>query len=132
MKQGKLVAIYLTLLAITVALGFSGCASEEEHHKESLLSAAGFRSMTPTTPQQQSIYASMPPYKVQRFEQNGKVTYAYVDKKAGVVYVGGENEYQRYKQLGVQQNIANEQLEAAQMNQDTAMSWGAWGPMGRW
>jgi hypothetical protein len=131
MKQSKLVSIYLTLLAV-VALGFAGCATEEAHHKESLLSAAGFRSMTPTTASQQSIYSSMPPYKMQRFEQNGKVNYAFVDKKAGVVYVGSENEYQRYKQLGVQQNIANEQLEAAQMNQDIAMNWGAWGPMGAW
>src|SRR4051794_3053592 len=110
MKQSKLSAFYLTLLAIITVLGFAGCASEKAHNKESLLSAAGFRTLTPSTPQQQSVYASMPPNKVQRMEQNGKVTYAYVDKKAGVVYVGGENEYQRYKQLGQQQKLANEEM----------------------
>jgi hypothetical protein len=130
MKQNKVLAICLALLAVTAALNFSGCASMEAHNKESLLSSAGFRTMTPSTPQQQTVYSSMPPYKLQRHDFNGKVVYAYVDKKSGVVYVGGENEYQRYKQLGQQQKIANEELEAAEMNQDTAMGWGAWGPWG--
>src|SRR5437764_14287421 len=99
MKHSKTIAIYLTLLVTTAVLGFLGCASERAHSKESLLSAAGFRSITPSTPQQQSVYASMPAYKVQRHDFNGRVTYAFADKKAGVLYVGGENEYQRYKQL---------------------------------
>ncbi|EEF61206.1 hypothetical protein [Pedosphaera parvula] len=132
MKQSKNLAVYLGLLAVTAALFISGCASEREHNKESLLSAAGFRTLTPTTAQQRAIYDSMPPYKVQRFDQNGKTMYAYADKKAGVVYLGSENEYQRYKQLGLQQSMTNEQMEAAEMNQNAAMSWGAWGPMGRW
>lgn len=132
MKQSQLIPFYLVLLAIVGALGFSGCATEEAHKKESLLSAAGFRSMTPTTSQQQTVYQSLPANKVQRLEHNGKVTYAFADKKAGIVYVGGESEYQRYKQLGQQQKLADEQLEAAQMNQDAAMNWGAWGPGGWW
>jgi hypothetical protein len=128
MKQSKSLAGCLILLAMIVAaLGWSGCASTKEHNTESLLSAAGFHTMTPSTPQQQASYAAMPPFKVQRTESNGRVVYAYADKKAGVLYVGGENEYQRYKQLGQQQKIANEQLEAAEMNQDAAMNWGYWG-----
>ncbi|MDB6110150.1 MAG: hypothetical protein JWR69_1900, partial [Pedosphaera sp.] len=39
---------------------------------------------------------------------------------------------QRYKQLGQQQKIADEQLQAAEMNQDAAMNWGYWGPGGMW
>jgi hypothetical protein len=131
MKQIKIV-ISLTLLAVIAAFGFSGCATEKAHNKESLMSAAGFHTLSPSTAQQQANYASLPPNKIQRLDQNGKVTYAFADKKSGVVYVGGENEYQRYKQLGQQQKIANDELEAAQMNQDAAMSWGAWGPMGGW
>lgn len=132
MKQSKCLAVYLGLLAITATLFMSGCASEKEHNTESLLSAAGFRTLTPTTAQQRAIYDSMPANKVQRFEQNGRVMYAYADKKSGVVYLGSENEYQRYKQLGLQQSLSNEQMEAAEMNQNAAMSWGAWGPYGRW
>jgi glucose/arabinose dehydrogenase len=133
MKQSKTLATYLILLAmIGGALGFSGCASSREHKTENLLSAAGFHTLTPTTPRQQATYSSLPPYKVQRREADGKVLYAYVDKKNGILYVGNENNYQRFKQLGQEQKIADEQLEAAQMNQDASMNWGYWGPAGMW
>ncbi|MDB6016639.1 MAG: hypothetical protein JWR19_1128 [Pedosphaera sp.] len=133
MKQSKILAAWLISLIMTAAaLGLSGCASTKEHNTESMLSAAGFHTMTPTTPQQQACYAALPPFKVQRRESNGKVTYAYADKKAGILYVGGENEYQRYRQLGQQQKIADEQLQAAEMNQDAAMNWDSWGPGGMW
>ncbi|MDB6068513.1 MAG: hypothetical protein JWR26_4721 [Pedosphaera sp.] len=133
MKQIKPLAVYFILLTMTaVALGVSGCASTKAQSTESLLSAAGFHSVTPSTPQQQATYAALPPYKVQRHDSNGKAVYAYADKKAGVLYVGGENEYQRFKQLGQQQKIANEKLEAAEMNQNAAMSWGSWTPEASW
>jgi hypothetical protein len=131
MKHTKLLSIWLALLTLTVAFGITGCATKA-HNNESLLSAAGFRTMTPTTPQQQACYTALPPYQVQRLDKNGRTVYAFADKKAGIVYVGGENEYQRYRQLGVQKQIADEQLQAAQMNQDAAMNWGAWGPWGAW
>jgi hypothetical protein len=126
MKQTKLLSIWVALLTLTAAFGITGCATKA-HNNESLLSAAGFHTMTPTTPQQQAAYAALPDDRVQRLDRNGKTVYAFADKKAGVVYVGGENEYQRYKQLGVQQQLANDQLEAAQMNEDAAMNWGGWG-----
>ncbi|MDB6111104.1 MAG: hypothetical protein JWR69_2854, partial [Pedosphaera sp.] len=112
MKQNKLLAASLLLALTVAALGWSGCASTKQRNTESLLSAAGFRTLTPSTPQQQASYAALPPFKVQRHEANGRVVYAYADKKAGLLYVGGENEYQRYKQLGQQQKIADEQLQA--------------------
>lgn len=133
MKKTRLLSLCLMLLAVIVSLGVSGCAGMKARNNENLLSASGFRTMTPTTPQQQACYDSLPANKVERFQEpNGRVVYAFADKKAGIVYTGGESEYQRYKQLGVQQQIANDQLQAAQMNQDTAMNWGAWGPWGFW
>ncbi|MDB6031998.1 MAG: hypothetical protein JWM16_2336 [Verrucomicrobiales bacterium] len=131
MKNSKRIVAYLFLLTLTVAaLGLWGCASTKHQNTESLLSTAGFHTVTPSTPQQQACYAALPPYKLQRNESNGKVVYAYADKKAGVVYMGGENEYQRYKQLGQQQKLADEQLAAAQMNQDAAANWDYWGYWG--
>ncbi|MDB6020390.1 MAG: hypothetical protein JWQ04_247 [Pedosphaera sp.] len=131
MKQTKLLATCLMLAMTVAALGLSGCASTKHHDTESLLSAAGFHTMTPSTSQQQACYAALPPYKVQRHDFNGKVVYAYADKKNGIVYVGGEQQYQRFNQLGQQQKVANEQLQAAEMNEDAAMNWGYWGP-GPW
>jgi hypothetical protein len=76
----------------------------------------------------------MVPYKVERRVRNGKVLYAYADPQQNLVYIGGENEYQKYKQLGLQQSIAQDQLEAAQINEDASLyNWGpGWGPWGTW
>ena len=123
-------AITLLLLAILV-----GCASWDAQNKESLLSAAGFRTRTPTTPNQQAMFNRMTPYKVERRIRNGKVLYAYADKQNNVVYLGGENEYQKYRQLALQQSIAQDQIEAAQINEDASMyqDFGPyWGPRNTW
>ena len=123
-------AITLLLLAILV-----GCASWDAQNKESLLSAAGFRSRTPSTPNQQAMFNRMTPYKVERRIRNGKVLYAYADKQNNVVYLGGENEYQKYRQLALQQSIAQDQIEAAQINEDASMyqDFGPyWGPWNTW
>jgi hypothetical protein len=125
-----IVAITLLLLA-----GLAGCASYEAQNKESLLVAAGFRTRTPATAKQQDMFNRMTPYKLERRIRNGKVLYAYADKDKNVVYVGGENEYQHYKQLALQQSIAQDQLEAAQINEEASMynDWGPyWGPWNVW
>ena len=80
--------------ASVAALFLAGCAGMASSNTESLLTAAGFRARTPQTPKQQQIYAALPPYQVQRATVNGKVFYVYKDEKAGVAYVGREQEYQ--------------------------------------
>ena len=62
---------------------------------------------------------------------HGKVLYTFADMKNRLVYIGGEQEYQCYKQLGLQQSVAQNQLEAAQINEEAAMGWD-WGPWGLW
>jgi hypothetical protein len=100
----------------------------------SLLTAAGFRARTPQTPKQQQMYAALPPYQVERAQVPGKgVFYVYKDQNAGVAYIGREQEYQRYQQLAVQQQIAQNYYMAAQMEQAAAWQWyGAWGPRAFW
>lgn len=122
--------------ALLVIAGFVGCASYDAQNKESLLVAAGFKTRTPTTAAQVAMFNRMTPYKLERRIRNGKVLYAYADKQENVVYVGGENEYQQYKQLALQKSIAEDQLEAAQINEETTLydnSWGPyWGPWNVW
>jgi hypothetical protein len=126
--------IVITLVAAAAALFLAGCAEMGAGNTTSLLSAAGFRARTPQTPQQQQIYAALPPYQVERATVKGKgVFYVYKDEKAGLAYVGREQEYQRYQQLAIQQQIAQERYMAAQMQADAAWQWyGAWGPRGLW
>ena len=115
------IVIFLTTFAGAILL--SGCASMGSANTESLLTAAGFRARTPQTPKQQQIYAALPPYKVERATVNGKTFYVYKDEKSGVAYVGREQEYQRYQQLAIQQQIAQNQIMAAEMEQQAALDW---------
>lgn len=116
-------------VALTLLLSLVGCASLNAPNDRSLLSAAGFITRTPQTPQQREVYATAPAYHVQRVAAQGKVFYVYKDEKNGLAYVGGEPEYQRYQRLAVQQRIAVTQYQAAEMNRDAAMGWyGAYGP----
>ncbi len=120
-----IVAITFFLLAV-----MAGCASYEAQNKESLLIAAGFKSRTPSTDKQKAMFNRMTPYKLERRIRNGKVLYAYAYKDKNIAYIGGEDEYQRYKQLALQQSIAQDQLEAAQINEEASMysGWGPWNP----
>ena len=126
--------IVIFVATVAGAILLAGCAGMGSSNTESLLSAAGFRVKTPQTPKQQQIYAAVPPYQVQRATVPGKgVFYVYKDEKAGVAYVGREPEYQRYQQLAIQQQIAQNQIAAAEMEQQAALDWyGGFGFRGFW
>lgn len=132
MKSKSPRLIIVTFLAAGSALfALAGCAEMESANTKSLLSEAGFRVLTPQTAQQKEIYTALPADKVERAVVKGKVFYVFKDEKAGVAYVGHEAEYQRYKQLAVQQRIAQDYYMAVQMDRMTAGRWyGAWGPRG--
>jgi hypothetical protein len=134
MKTNTSYSDILIVIAISsAALFLTGCAGMESANTTSLLSAAGFRARTPQTPKQQELYAALPPYKVEHATVKGRAFYVYKDEKAGVAYVGHEPEYQRYRQLAVQQQIAQDYYMAAEMNSFYARGWyGAWGPRGLW
>ena len=122
-------SIILIFAAVVTALFVAGCAEMGSANTTSLLSAAGFRARTPQTPRQQQIFAGLPPYQVQRATVNGRTFYVYKDEKAGVAYIGREQEYQRYQQLAIQQQIAQNYYAAVAMDRAAAYGWyGAWGP----
>jgi hypothetical protein len=117
MNKKESLGIYLRLfLIIAVVAGFSACAGTQVQNKESVLSAAGFRMRTPSTQEQWAMFNRMTPYKLERNTFKGKALYTYADKQKGVVYIGGDKAYQRYKQLGIQQSIAQKELEASYSN----------------
>jgi len=128
MKPIQTISKFLAILAFA-ALAF-GCAAELKN-KENLASAAGFKPITPSGADQQAILAKLPPGKVTPITYKGKSYYVLPDAKNNVAYVGGQTEYQAYRQLREQQQISNDNLMAASMNEDAAMNnWGAWGGWG--
>ena len=134
MKIEKTKVNIILIFAVAAAtLVVAGCAGMGSGNTTSLLSAAGFRARTPQTPKQQQMYAALPPYKVEHATVKGRAFYVYKDEKAGVAYVGHDAEYQRYQQLCIQQQIAQNYYMAAEMNTVYARGWyGAWGPRAFW
>lgn len=54
----------------------------------------------------------------------GAPEYVYADPDfCHCLYVGGPAQYRYFSQLQVQRRIANEQEQAAMMNEDAAMEW---------
>ena len=121
----------ILILAAWGVIFFAGCASMETGNTTSLLSQAGFRTRTPQTAKQKKLYAELPSNKVERATVKGKVFYVFKDEKAGVAYIGGEPEHQRYQRLCVKQHEAQAQEE--EMNPSLATKWNnQWGPAREW
>jgi hypothetical protein len=117
------------LLVIALAVMGAGCASDTQN-KQNLAVAAGFKVITPSKPDQQAILATLPADKVTPVTYKGKSYYVLPDVKNNQAYVGGPAQYQSYQQLRLAQQMSNDNLQAAQMNQAAAMNWGAWGGWG--
>jgi hypothetical protein len=115
----------IALLALAV-----GCTSTQTQSKENLLIAAGFKVITPHTAAQQQKLQALPADHVTLVQKDGKTYYVFPDAANNQAYVGGPTQYQAYKQLRLANKLANENLEAAEMNQDASMDWGAWGGWG--
>jgi len=129
MKQVRVsfyVISVMSLLTLTV-----GCATTSStQNKESMLVASGFKVITPKTAAQQQKLQQLPPDHMAMINKNGRTYYIFPDAAHNQAYVGGPKEYQAYQQLRAANNIVNENLETAQMYQDAAMDWGAWGGWG--
>jgi hypothetical protein len=116
-------AIVLTvLLALTV-----GCATTNTN--SDLLSAAGFKLRPADTPKKQELLKTLTPGKLTLITWKGKQFYVQPDVPNNQAYVGTPAEYQAYQQLRLARQLSNDNLMAAQMNQNAMMGWGrAWGP----
>jgi hypothetical protein len=120
------------LVAVLVAVLVAGCSymhREEAEQVEKTLAASGFRIKAADTPQKLAKLQQLPPRKISTRMHNGRRMYVYADPDfCKCLYYGDEQQYQRYRQLAIQQKIAQEQVEAAEMNENAAMDWGMWGP----
>lgn len=121
------------LLAFTTLLG--GCASmqaDRARSTEALLAAAGFEVKLADTPDKIAHLKTLTQNKLVPHQKDGGIVYVYADATTcKCVYAGSEADYQRYQQLAVQKQIADDQRMAAEMNENAAMNWGMWGP-GPW
>ena len=118
---------FKTMLATVFFIAFAvGCSTTGQ--KENMLSAAGFKMVPADTPARQAHLKSLPAGKITPVQRSGTIYYTFPDSKHNVLYVGQQPQYQEYQKLRLQKQMANEQLAAAQMNEEAA--WGVWGPWG--
>jgi hypothetical protein len=119
-------------LALGLSLVLAGCAAirrSEARSAEDVLAAAGFRQLPATTPQRIDALRTMKPRTLSQVTRDGKTFYVYPDPdNCNCLYVGSEAEYHEYKRLALEKQMADERLEAAEAEEDTAMDWGVWGP----
>lgn len=66
-------------------------------------------------------------YKMKLISIEGYPVYVYKDPRQGVLYVGGDDAYQRFKQLGLEQQIAQEDLMAAELDEEASLDYAVWG-----
>jgi hypothetical protein len=121
--------------AVCGFLILNGCAAFEIRTTTTVLSESGFLARVPETPKQREAYAALPPYKLHRGVTNGTVFYVYKDEKNGVVYIGTEQEYQRYmekvRRLVAAYETTEQKMVAHDMDNDLAWRWyGSWGAFG--
>ena len=110
----------------------AGCAAIERHEAnqtEQMLAAAGFEMRTADTPAKLADLERLQQHKLVRHERDGEVTYVYADAAdCKCLYSGDQHSYDEFQKLQVQENVASQEMMAAEMNQQAAMNWEMWGP----
>ena len=118
---------FKTLCAVGVAMALgAGCSTTSE--RTNMLSAGGFKTVAANTPPKEEHLKTLPRDKITAVQRNGTMYYTFPDPKNNVLYVGQEEQFQRYQKLRYQKQLADEQLNTAEMYNEGP--WGAWGGWG--
>ena len=121
------------LLSLFVVL-LSGCAAIEKADRsntERLLAAAGFKVLPANSPQRLTSLEAMTPYKVERKLKGDEVYYFYACPDQSLAYIGNQSDYSKYRELEIQQELADQNTmasESAVLAAQQWTDWRAWGP----
>lgn len=126
-------AQFAAVVLMAMVMGCAALEREEVQETEHTLAAAGFQVKLAETPDKLRQLKTMQQHKIIRRSHDGKPMYVYADAQlCQCLYYGNQDAYDKYRRLALQKQIAQERLNAAEMNEDAAMNWGAWGPWGPW
>ncbi len=121
MKKFLLKTMSAILVAGTALTGCTMIEKSDATSAENKLAAAGFKVRYADTPEKLAHIQLMEQRKIITHIKDGTVYYAYADAEfCKCLYMGTEENFGEYEKLTIQQNIA-------QMNQEAAMNWNAWG-----
>ena len=109
----------LTLAALV--LGCTNAPPTSSPAAESLLVAAGFKTVVASTDKQLQLLPTLPAGQVTVVTQTGKNFYVYPDLPNNRIYVGTAKEYQAYMKLRAPNNLPASDPQASYLQQDAAM-----------
>ena len=112
----------LLTLAVSFSIAAFSLAGPEQPMVagDNLLTSAGFRPRKAETAEQRLIYAVSPSYRMLRAGTPRQSFFVYKDEGAGIAYVGGEAEFQRFQQLAAQERYARGFYMAKDLELDLA------------
>jgi len=101
--------------------------------KTDLLLAAGFKQITPSTPELKARLQAMPQRQIFMASKGPKLFYVYADAAGcGCLYAGNKEQFQAYQKLAAQARLAAEEISAARIDESMNMGWDEWGEAGPW
>ena len=112
----------LALLAL--ALGCTSTSTQQS--KADLLTAAGFKIVTPKTAAQQQKLQALPPGQLAQITKNGQTFYVFPDAANNRAFVGGPDQYQALVNYRLSQHLAAEQLATSPAYADPSLGWDSW------
>jgi hypothetical protein len=112
-------------LILLTALCLVGCSSAQNH--ETLMSAAGFRTLLPKTPTQIAQLQTIPQGRIIPVTKKGKTLFLYADAQHHALLIGNQQQYDTYEQYLSQYKIQKMKVEAATFNADDWNGWGGYG-----
>jgi hypothetical protein len=127
MRTARRLAIVVIALSLLPACTY--IKRQDADQVESTLAAAGFKMKPADTPERLARLEAMPVRTIFTRQREGETVYLYADAEfCKCLYIGRQEQYDRYQRLAIEKQIAQEHVEAAEMNEDAAMDWGLWGP----
>jgi hypothetical protein len=112
------------ILMICLSLALAGCAlyrKANARDTDELLLAAGFVPKVPTTPEENAIFDKLKPMKIIPITKGNVTKFIYPDPyECHCIYVGTAEQFVTFKRLSVEEEIAIDNLMAAEMNMDYA------------
>lgn len=119
-------------IVVLTALLLLGACVDPIPDTEAMLGAAGFSMEPANTPELAAQLQALPPHRLLMQapkEKGAPPVFVYGDPdQCHCLFVGGPANYQSFQQFVVQRRIADEQMNAAMMNENAALDWGMWTP----
>ena len=124
--MNKFKVIFKRICGMALIALAAGCATSHPD-RDKVAIAAGFKIVTPTTPEQSAIYAKLPKDTVTPVKYKGVIYYVMRDSTNGMALVGNSAQYSVYQEMRYHQQMNKEDLREAQYDELNNADWGAWG-----